>query len=184
MKRLFLLIFAILAFGAAIAFAVPLTPGSGPFPGPIRQTTTWHSTGGFQLSSTTITIGSSATWYPIHNATDNLWVQIDGNGFTVANDNITALHKGDFHGHLTIAVSGTSGDDIFVRAFNVTDNTATGNPIGVTVTGAANFQNISLPLYLNATAANKVFRFDIMNNTAGRNVTVRSAVFQVFYLHD
>ena len=183
MKKIFGFL-AILVTIAAVAFAVPLTPGLGIAPGPVRQLTTWHSTGGFQLSSTTITIGSSGVWYPIHNATDNLWVQIDGNGFTVANDNITATNKGDYHGHLTIAISGQSGDDVFVRAFNVTDNAATGTPIDVTVTGAANFQNISLPLYLNATGANKVFQFQIMNNTAARDVTVRSAVYQLFYLHD
>jgi len=61
---------------------------------------------------------------------------------------------------------------------------ASGYTIGVTVTGASNFQGLSLPLHLQADSANKKFRFEIMNNTAGRNVTVRSSVYFIFYLHD
>jgi hypothetical protein len=169
---------------AAVASAVPLTPGLGIAPGPLRQLTTWHSFGGFQLSSTTITIGSQSVWYPIHNATDNLWVAINGDGIAVTNDNLVFAHKGDYMGHATISVSGTNGDDIFVRAFNVTDNVASGYSIGVTATGATNFQGLSLPLHLQADAANKKFRLEIMNNSAARDVTVRSAVYFIFYLHD
>jgi len=184
MRRIIVAVLAVLMLTAAIAWAVPLTPGLGIAPGPVRQLTTWHSFGGFQLSSTTITIGSSATWYPIHNATDNLWVAINGDGVSVTNDNLVFANKGDYMGHMTLSISGTSGDDIFVRAFNVTDNVASGYTIGVTTTGASNYQGLSLPLHLQADAANKTFRFEVMNNTAGRNITVRSSVYFVFYLHD
>ena len=184
MKRIILIAFVAVMLIAAIAWAVPLTPGLGIAPGPVRQLTTWHSFGGFQLSSTTITIGSSGTWYPVHNATDNLWVAINGDGITVTNDNLVFANKGDYMGHMTLSISGTSGDDIFVRAFNVTDNVASGYTIGVTTTGASNFQGLSLPLHLQADAANKTFRFEVMNNTAGRNITARSSVYFIFYLHD
>jgi len=175
---------ALLVLTAAIAYAVPLTPGMGVAPGPVRQATTWHSYGGFSLSSTTITIGSSATWYPVKNATDNLWAATEGNGITLSLDNLVIANQGDYQGHMTISVSGTNGHDVFVRSFNVTDNVANGNPIGATVTGASNFQNISLPLYIEATADNTIVRFEVMNNSAGADVTVRSAIYQLFYLHD
>ena len=175
---------ALLVLTAAIAYAVPLTPGMGVAPGPVRQASTWHSYGGFSLSSTTITVGSSGVWYPIKNATDNLWSATEGNGITLSLDNLVIANQGDYQGHMTISVSGTNGHDVFVRSFNVTDNVVNGNPIGVTVTGATNFQNISLPLYIEATADNTVIRFEVMNNSAGANVTVRSAIYQLFYLHD
>jgi len=183
MRRFIVAVLAVLMLTTAIAWAVPLTPGLGIAPGPVRQLTSWHVVGGFQLSSTTITIGSSATWYPIHNATDNLWVFNHGHDISISGDNVIFANAGHYFGGITIAVSGTSGDDIFIRAFNVTDNTAQGFTIGATTTGAANFIPISFPLHFEA-AANDKFRFEIMNNTAGRDVTVRSSVFFLNYVHD
>lgn len=176
-KRIWLSVL-IVGLAATVTFAVPLLPTILP------AGTVFHAYGGFSLTSATITIGSSSTWYKIKNATDNLWVLSEGAGISIVTDNLVFAHKGDYVGQLSISISGTNGDDIFVRAFNVTDNVATGSIIGSTATGATNFANISLPLYLEIATDNTKVRFEIENISAGRDAIVRSAVFNIFYLHD
>ena len=116
MKRILLSIFAVLVLSVAIAYAVPLTPGMGIAPDQMRQADSWHSFGGFQLSTTTITVGAQSVWYPVHNATDNLWVETNGSGLSISADNLVIANKGHYLGHVVISVSGTSGDDIFIRS--------------------------------------------------------------------
>ena len=50
-------------------------------------------------------------------------------------------------------------------------------------TGAANFTNITLPLYIESNAGDQM-RVEIRCRTDGTNVTVRSAVFYIAYVHD
>ena len=215
-------ILAVLVTIAAVAIAVPLTPGIAPITdntvgpgklthtgtadntgfyrgdgaytgtivgdfratGHIRQGTGWHSHGGFQGVATTITVGSSGVYYPIKNTTDNLWVGVEQVGFSWVADNLVVANTGDYTGIISFAISGTNGHDIFVRCFNVTDNVASGYVLGNTVTGTSNYHAVTLPLYLEVHSINSKFRFEVMNASAGVNVVIRSAVYNVRYMHD
>ena len=177
MKKIFGFL-AVLVTIAAVAIAVPLTPG-------ISVTALIkHSHGGFQGVTTTITIASSSSWKPIKNATDNLWVQTEGVGFSWSSDNLVVAAIGDYTGLVTIALSGTNGDDVFIRCFNVTDNVQSGYIIGATMKGSTSYHPVTIPLYLEVHTDNTKFRFEVENTTAGRDVVIRSAIYQVQYLHD
>lgn len=186
MKKIFGFL-AVLVTIAVVAIAVPLTPGLGISPGPVRILGTWHGFGGFggDNTSTTITVSSANTWYPITNGTDNLWVLSEGSGVTITTDNIVISNKGDYVGSLAITISGTNLHDIFIRAFDITDNVIAGRAVGITTTGTANYQTISMPLYFEVDIqAAHTFQFQVENISASGNVIVRSAIFELHYLHE
>lgn len=186
MKKIFGFL-AVLVTIAVVAIAVPLTPGLGISPGPVRILGTWHGLGGFggDNTSTTITVGSANVWYPITNGTDNLWVLSEGSGVTITADNIVISNKGDYVGSLAITISGTNLHDIFIRAFDITDNVITGRAVGITTTGTSNYQTISMPLYFEVDIqAAHTFQFQVENISASGNVIVRSAIFELHYLHE
>jgi len=177
MKKIFGFL-AVLVTISAVAIAVPLTPG-------ISVTAALrHSWGGFQGVTTTITIDGANSWKPIKNATDNLWVQGEGIGFSWSQDNLVVATQGDYSGLVTISLSGTNGDDMFVRCFNVTDNVQSGYIIGATMKGASSYHPVTIPLYLEVHTDNTKFRFEVENTTAARDAVIRSAIYNVQFLHD
>jgi hypothetical protein len=187
MRRFIFGVLAALVLSAAVAIAIPLSPGQSIAPGPVRILGTWHGFGGFggDNTSTTITVSSANTWYPITNGTDNLWVLSEGSGVTITTDNIVISNKGDYVGSVSITLSGTNTHDIFLRAFDLTDNVITGRAVGVTVTGTSNYQTVSMPLYFEVDIqAAHTFQFQVENITSAGDVIVRSAIFEIHYLHE
>ncbi len=150
--------------------------------GMVRQSDTWHAYGGFQLSTTTIACTLN-TWAWITNAGHTLWVAVESSGVTVSGDVFTAVHTGDYTGQVTISITGTNGRDFFIRVFNITTNAQMGYTIGATTTGTPNFTPITLPLYMELTAGD-TFRFEIKNITDNADPDVRSAVYNIVYVHD
>ncbi len=151
--------------------------------GMVRQGDTWHAYGGFQDESETITISAKDTWTHITNGANDLWKGLEEDGVTVANDVITFANAGDYFGQLSLTFSALNGKDFQVRIYNTTQSTQMGYVIGATTTGANNFTNVTLPLYLEI-AAGDVLRFEIQCTTDGTDPKVKSAVYYVSYLHD
>ena len=142
-----------------------------------------HCYGGFQGANTTIACAQNV-WSHITNGTTNLWVLPEASKFTVTNDTFVFAQAGDYFGLLTVSVSGTNGDDIFIRCYNTTQAKQMSYIIGGTVTGAANFMPLALPLYIEDIAVNDVIRFEIENITNNNDPNVRSAAFFISYLHE
>jgi hypothetical protein len=128
-------------------------------------------------------VSSSNTWYHITNGGTNLWTLDEGVGMSETGDTFVLDHDGGYTGHMTVGISGPNGEDFFVRCYNVTQGIQMGYIIGVTTTGSNNYQNISLPLYLEDVDAGDVIRFEIKNLSATGDPVVRSAVFFLQWLH-
>jgi hypothetical protein len=150
--------------------------------GMVRQSDTWHAYGGFQLSTTTIACTLN-TWAWITNAGHNLWVAVESSGVTLSGDVFTAVHTGDYVGQVTLSISSLNGRDFFIRVFNITTNAQMGYIIGATTTGTPNYMPITLPLYMELTAGD-TFRFEVENITDNSDPDVRSAVYNIVYVHD
>ena len=148
----------------------------------VRFTNVWHAYGGFQNAATVIACTTN-NWAWITNGTNNLWTGIEGYGLTLSGDIMTIVNAGDYFGHVTVAISGANGEDYFIRCFNITQNIQMGYIVGGTTTGAGNYLNISLPLYLECNAGDTL-RMEIKNITNNNDPTVRSSVFYLSYLHD
>ena len=142
----------------------------------------YHAYGGFQNAATTIACTVN-TWAWITNGTNNLWTGLEADGFSLSGDIMTVTNGGDYFGHISLAISGGVNEDYFLRCFNITQNAQMGYIIGGTTTGASNYLNLSLPLYLECNAGDTL-RMEIKNITNNNDPTVRSAVFYLSYLHD
>lgn len=142
----------------------------------------WHAYGGFQDQDETISIASVDVWYHITNGTNDLWNVLEAVGITLSEDILIIANAGDYTGTLSMTISGTTTKDFQIRVYNITQGTQTGYEIGATTTGAANFTNITLPLYVEANAGDQL-RVEVRCVTNGSDVIVRSAVFTLFLLH-
>lgn len=149
----------------------------------LRLTSIWHAYGGFQSKAETINVLGAGQWAMITNVTSDLWTGLEADGLTLSNDIMTITNAGDYIGSLSMTFSGSNGKDFQIRLYNITQATQVGYVIGATTTGATNFTNIVLPLYIEA-AANDTFRMETTCLTDASDPTFRSAVFWMAYLHD
>ena len=149
--------------------------------GMVRQTNTWHAYGGFEDQAETITCGVG-DWNLITNAGNNLWNLDETDGISITNDVFTITNTGDYSGNLSISISGLTNKDFHVRVYNNTQARVEGRPIGISTTGAGNEMNVSIPIYIEATAGDTI-QFEIMS-ADGTDPTVDDGLFWMAYLHD
>jgi len=149
----------------------------------VNKTAIWHAYGGFQNKSETIAVSAANSWAWITNAGNDLWTGVEEDGIAVSGDILTIANAGDYFGKLTITLSGLTGKDFQVRIYNITTASQVAYVIGTSTTGLTNFTNISLPLYIEASAGD-TFRFEITCTTDGSDPVVRSAIYYIAYLHD
>ena len=150
--------------------------------GYVTQGSELHAYGGFQDSAITIAVTQNA-WAQITNASGSLWTSTEADGLTISGDTLTLAHTGDYSGCLSITLSGGVGDDFLMRIYNVTQTSVAGFNIGITTTGNANFANIALPLYLEATADDE-YVIQVTNTGNNDDPIIRSSVFNLIYVHE
>lgn len=149
----------------------------------VRQDNTWHAYGGFQDQAETITISTVDVWEHITNATNDLWTGLEADGLTLSGDVMTFTNGADYIGAVSISISASNGKDFQIRLYNTTQSTAMGYHVDASTTGANNYKNIVLPLYIEAAAGDEM-RMEIRCTTDSSNPVVNSAVFYLTYLHD
>ena len=162
----------------SITFSIP-----DPFvaPGIARQVRAFHAYGGFEDQAETITCGAG-DWNHITNGTNDLWNLDEADGISEAADVFTIDNTGDYWGNLSLSISGLNGKDFHVRVYNNTQTRVEGRPIGISTTGANNEMNVSVPIYIEATAADAI-QFEIMS-ADGSDPVVDDGLFTLAYLHD
>ena len=148
----------------------------------VRVTDIWHVYGGFQDSDYSIPITGSV-WQHITNVANDLWTGLEADGFTLSADVMTFVNYGDYFGSLSMTLSALQGKDYQIRLYNITQASQMGYEIGATTTGAGNYTNITLPLYVEANAGDQM-RMEIQCTTDGTDPVLRSAVFYLSYLHE
>jgi hypothetical protein len=142
-----------------------------------------HAYGGFQNQVTTLNL-TKDVWSKVTNVGNNLWVGVEGENMTLLNDTMIFNRGGDYFGMITVSISGGVNDDFFIRLYNVTQAKQEGYIIGATTTGAGNYNPITLPLYFEDIHVGDVFEVQMTNITNNDDVTLRSAVFYISYLHE
>ena len=151
--------------------------------GTLLQEECWHAYGGFQGKSETIDVLGAGQWAWITNITNDLWTGLEGDGISLIGDIMTIENGGDYAGSLSMTLSGLNGKDFQIRFYNITQATQMGYVIGASTTGATNYTNITLPLYLELNAGDQL-RLETTCLTDASDPTFRSAVFYIAYLHD
>jgi len=141
----------------------------------------WHAYGGFQGESETVAIDAD-TWTHITNGDNDLWVGLETNGFTLTDDELIVTNTGDYTGTLSITFEGLNQQDFLFRIYNVTQTAQAGYQIGATGLGANNYVNVSIPIYLEATAGDH-YQFQVYQ-VNGNDATFYNAIFHISYLHD
>ena len=150
--------------------------------GMVRQGAIWHAYGGFEDQAEVIACGVG-DWNWITNGDPwDLWTCDEEDGISCALDVFTIANTGDYMGNLSVSISGLNGKDFHVRVYNNTQARAEGRPIGISTTGANNEMNISVPVYIEATAGDEI-QFEIMS-ADGSDPVVDDALFWISYLHD
>jgi len=150
--------------------------------GQLRQGTTWHVYGGFQDSSITVDVQADA-WTEITNATNNLWVGVEADGFSLSGDTMIVANTGDYAGTVGVTLSALQGKDYDFRIYNVTQDAQVGFSAGVTTTGVNNYAQMTLPIYLEATASDSLV-LQVYGSTDGTDITLTHGIFFLTYLHD
>jgi len=149
----------------------------------LRQSSTWHAYGGFQLADITLTLTTKDDWYHITNVTNDLWVGTEVDDITVSGDIFTIVNAGDYTGVVSITFSDLANRDFRIRLYNITTSTVSGYIIGETTSGAANYACVTLPLYIEA-AAGDTFRLELTcTSVNAATPVIRSAIFTMVYLH-
>ena len=97
---------------------------------------------------------------------------------------MTVENAGDYYGTLAISLSGLANKDFEFRIYNVTQEAVEGYHMGITTTGANNYQQVVLPIYIEA-EANDELRMEVRCTTVGSaDPTLVHAIFYIAYLHD
>jgi len=143
---------------------------------------TVHVYGGFQDKMVTVP-ATEDVWSKVTNSDNNLFVGLEFDGMSLVDDNMFIIYGGDYSGHVSLTVSGANGNDYYMRIYNTTQSTQMGYIIGATMTGATNFTNVSLPIYVEANTGDYL-QLQIMNVTNDNDPLVRSAVFYMNKLHE
>lgn len=147
----------------------------------IRLLDIWHVYGGFQNATTTIAC-TKEVWAKVTTG-GGIWTATEADGVTLSDDVMTITNAGDYFGTMSLTISGSNGDDYYVRVWNTTTDAIAGYKIGITTTGANNFQSITLPLYFENSAGDQ-YEVQIMNASNNNDPRVRDSVFYISYLHE
>ena len=141
----------------------------------------YHVFGGFQDESETISIDAD-TWTHITNAGNNLWTAMEATGFSFSSDELVVTYSGHYDGVLSITFEGGLTFDFLFRVYNVTQSVQSGYYIGETGRGVANYANVCVPIYLEATGGDH-FQFQVYE-VSGNDAAFYNAIFNIQYLHD
>ena len=148
----------------------------------LQPKTVWHAYGGFENQNETIEL-TTGSWGIITNAGGDLWTATEYDGVTMSGDTMIFQYSGDYHGSLSITMSGANNDECYMRVYNVTQTAAEGYQIGFTGISATTFENVAMALYFEITA-NDSLVLQVMNTDSDEDIIVRSAIFYISYLHD
>ena len=146
----------------------------------IYQNKIYHAYGGFQDHAYTFPLITNE-WTKITNGA-GIWTGSEADGLTLSNDVMTFVSGGDYTGNLSMTFAALNSKDFEVRVFNLTTSQSQGFHMGVTTTGATNYANLSLPLYLEVNSGDQ---YEMqMKSADGTDPILRSAVFYISYLHN
>jgi hypothetical protein len=147
-----------------------------------KNDSVWHAFGGFQDSAVTIDVTGAGTWAPVKNAAGTLFQAIDYDGITLSGDTMTIANTGHYSGNLAITISGLANKDFSVRVYNITQGSQEGFEISESTNGANNFVSMSLPLFITASAGDKLV-LQVTCDTDASDPTFKNSVFYVKFLH-
>ena len=150
-------------------------------PGRVCVGAIYHAYGGFEGQGETITAGVG-DWNHITNGANDLWNVDESDGISEAADVFTIANTGDYHGVLSLSISGLNTKDFHVRVYNNTQTRVEGRPVGISTKGANDEVNVCVPIYIEATAGDAI-QFEIMS-ADGSDPTVDDGLFVITYLHD
>jgi len=142
----------------------------------------WHAYGGFQGQTATIAITTVNVWEWVTNTNHDLWSGVEGVGMEISGDIMTVKKAGDYFGVLTLTIAGTATKDFQVRLYNITQGKATDFVCGATTSGAGNYASVTLPLYFEAEAEDRL-RIETTCTTDASDPTFEDAIFYLAYLH-
>ena len=149
--------------------------------GNIYRGTIPHIYAGIQNVSQTIPC-TKGVWSTIANGTGDLWDIREIDQMTFNNGTFVAEVGGDYTGSVSITISGSNGDDYFIRLFNLNTSTESFRS-GVTTLGANNYVSTPLPLYFEDDVGEH-FVLQIMGSKNNNDPVIKSAILEVHYLHD
>jgi len=170
---------------SSITLALPqdIATGSSPLFNLVKQTAPYHAYGGFQSEAETISIAAVDTWTWVTNGTNDLWTGLESAGMSVSGDILTITNAGHYAGTLSMTFYGLATKDFEIRVYNITQTRQEAYVQGATTTGANNYTNVALPLFIEAEAGDQ-FRIEVQCITDGSDPTFEHAVFYLSYLHE
>ena len=108
---------------------------------------------------------------------------MEQDSITLSGDVLTFEYSGDYIGAISLTLSGVALKKFEIRIYNVTQTSQEGYYQGITTTGAGNYQNITLPIYISATAGDEI-RFEVRCiSVASGDPTFEHGVFHIQHLH-
>ncbi|MFH1627546.1 MAG: hypothetical protein ABIE47_02345 [Pseudomonadota bacterium] len=148
--------------------------------GLLHKKRTRHAYGGIQQAAEVIAVSGASVWATIA----NIWTGLEADGLTLTSGTTMIFDRSaDYFGSLSVTYSGLTGKDFVFRLYNATKGTTEGYVIGASTTGAGNYTNAAIPLYIEAYAGDE-YVMQVTCETDGSDPTIRNAIFYLIYLHD
>lgn len=143
-----------------------------------------HVYGGFQDSSVTVSIGVQSTWYQVTNSKGSLFSGLESDGFRMSGDTLYIDFVGDISGLAILTISGSNTQEYQVRIYDEANEVQSGFLQGVTCTGAGNYQQLVIPVYIENDNAGNDYIMQIQNVSGTGDAVMRHGQFILNYLHN
>lgn len=122
----------------------------------------------------------------------NTWETLSGLSFftyeglvmmTGSSDKVQILYDGHYLMTVTATIAGSNGDDIWFRLRNLTQNTTIDGEVGITTTGTANRQSITIIGYYRNVNINDEIALEIKNSSNANDITFYSVNWFIQQTH-
>ena len=150
--------------------------------GNIKSTDAIHLFSYFGDSTITYSFASSDTWYHMTNASNDMWIDSELDGFSVSNDTITVENPGDYDLRFKVNIIGGNGTSYAARFYNVTQ--AKGIPVSGAITGrgSGNVQSLTISAYAEGIDENDEIVIQIKAD-ATQDATFKASTIKIYLIH-
>ena len=133
------------------------------------------------FGDSTISLNYTTNWAHLTNASTDMYIDAELNGFTVSNDTITITEAGDYEFTGKHTRDGDNVETVSIRFYNVTQ--ASGIPVSgaQTMRGGNNFGSTETEAYASITAGDKIV-VQYKGDAAGTAV-FKNGIIKIFRVH-
>lgn len=123
----------------------------------------------------TISKSYTTSWATLTNASADMWIDAESDGFSVTNDTITIAESGDYEFLATNTCDGDNGETVSIRFYNITQTAGIPVASAATMRAAGNYYTIVTSGYQEIAAGDEIilqYKGDASGTSVFKNGTI------------